>query len=97
MYGLWEQRLPQTLPCSSRCCAICGRRPTNGISLHVDHSHKTGKIRGLLCFRCNNGIGDFRENPEIIGKAAAYIVRDWPPDPEDVTRIRERVAALRQI
>ena len=56
-------------------CAICLQPEThqkNG-TLSVDHDHDTGKIRDLLCDRCNNGIGCFRENPEFLARAVAYL------------------------
>lgn len=54
-----------------RYCGICG----NTKLLYLDHCHKTGKIRGILCRSCNIGIGMFRENSEIILKAIDYISR----------------------
>jgi hypothetical protein len=60
-------------------CAICGfkedRKHRNGktFSLAVDHNHITGKIRGLLCSRCNMAIGGLRDSVEIIEKALMYI------------------------
>ena len=41
--------------------------------LAVDHCHKTGKIRGLLCNRHNQGIGYMNDSPELLMKAAKYI------------------------
>lgn len=41
--------------------------------LAVDHDHKTGKIRGLLCWICNTGIGKLKEDPKLLRKAADYI------------------------
>lgn len=59
-------------------CAICEnpeRHMRNGKvkALAVDHNHKTGAIRGLLCSDCNTGIGKLRDDPEIIRKAAKYL------------------------
>jgi hypothetical protein len=51
-------------------CAICG---ILGKRLHIDHSHTTGKIRGLLCTNCNRGIGYFQDNPEFLRNAASYL------------------------
>jgi hypothetical protein len=54
-------------------CAICGDPPPATSSLHVDHDHGTGEIRALLCVRCNNGIGLFREQPRLLRRAATYV------------------------
>lgn len=39
----------------------------------IDHDHKTGKVRALLCFKCNVGLAMFDENSEVMVKAAAYV------------------------
>lgn len=64
-------------------CAICGLRfadverqkSDQTQRLHVDHDHETGKVRGLLCFRCNNGLGFFRDDIAALEAAIAYIKR----------------------
>lgn len=55
-------------------CTIC-KSPENGRYKHlsVDHCHNTGKIRGLLCNNCNRALGLFKDNPEILRKAADYV------------------------
>lgn len=66
------------------CCAICRQKfdLTNGfLNCHIDHephpadirNKKYGRVRGLLCGSCNNGIGRFRENPEWLRNAADYL------------------------
>ncbi len=55
-------------------CAICLRSEIdNGKSLAVDHNHTTGAIRGLLCIKCNFGIGQFEDNTELLKKTIRYL------------------------
>lgn len=60
-------------------CAIC-ERTTPGVKkgkfLRVDHDHKTGRVRGLLCHFCNVGIGHFQEDTRLLKRAIAYLERD---------------------
>ena len=53
-------------------CAICHREPTTE-RLHIDHDHRTGKFRGLLCGNCNRGIGLFADNAEYLQQAIQYV------------------------
>ena len=62
-------------------CAICQRPPRDDISLHVDHEHGTGRVRGLLCFRCNNALGDFDDDPVRLFQALAYL--DYEPEDDE--------------
>jgi hypothetical protein len=56
-------------------CAICQGRPKAGRSLDIDHCHTSGKVRGLLCGKCNKAIGGFADNPELLRTAADYLER----------------------
>ena len=51
-------------------CDICGSVVS---SLHLDHAHNTGAVRGWLCRRCNPGLGFFNDNIETLKKAIAYL------------------------
>ncbi len=54
-------------------CAICGRTENNGRNFSVDHCHRTNKVRGLLCNRCNRAIGMFADNIEHMKAALFYL------------------------
>ena len=53
----------------SGVCAIGQEAP----AAHVDHEHLTGKVRGVLCFNCNGGLGQFRDRPDVLKRAVAYL------------------------
>jgi len=55
-------------------CAICKRPATDKRSrLHVDHCHKTGKVRGGLCIKCNVGLGLTEDNVETLRAMITYL------------------------
>lgn len=79
-YGISRKTYLEMFEVQDGCCAICGAKETTVIkgktlSLAVDHCHKGGKIRGLLCKGCNQAIGLMKENPEILRRAIAYLSR----------------------
>jgi hypothetical protein len=58
-------------------CAICGKKsPDKGHArFSVDHDHRTGKIRGLLCRNCNAGIRFLKDNPRLVLKVFSYLCK----------------------
>lgn len=76
-------------------CAICATQP-HADSLVIDHNHRNGKVRGLLCQDCNKGIGCLGDHPTILQKAMEYLaVQGYYgayPRPPEAVRVRGRKA-----
>jgi hypothetical protein len=73
MYGITPEEYIAMHDLQQGKCAICKEQPTTQRGLHVDHCHKTNKVRGLLCHGCNTGLGSFRENPHYFRNAIEYL------------------------
>lgn len=72
-YGLTPFQL-QALLAMKPGCWICGRPPKPGKPRYVDHSHKTGRVRGVLCHKCNYRLlGRGLEDPTLHAAAAFYL------------------------
>ena len=74
-YGLTTKDVDAMRAKQNFCCAVCGiheTKATNG-SLHVDHAHDTGKVRGLLCLFCNTVLGKVNDDPVILEKMIGYL------------------------
>jgi hypothetical protein len=89
-YGLTLEQYDAMLEAQGGVCAICRQPRPEERTLHVDHDHTTGAVRGLLCFTCNNALGDFRDSADLFHAAAAYLERD----DELVPVARSRALAL---
>jgi predicted nucleic acid-binding Zn ribbon protein len=80
-YGVTQEWYDDTLAKQSGGCALCGNGPSERgkyrTHLHVDHDHKTGAVRGLLCDRCNLLLGQFGDDPDRLMAAAKYLLH--PP------------------
>ncbi len=79
-YGITLEQYNETHQAQGGVCAICGKRETAknqyGIKqLSVDHNHKTGEVRGLLCLKCNFAIGYVDDNPATLIEAARYLMK----------------------
>ena len=79
-FGISLEDFNSLLDSQGHSCAIC--RKQNGSDKHrgkhtkqlgVDHDHDTGAVRGLLCNDCNRALGQFKDNPEYLRRAADYV------------------------
>lgn len=74
MFGLDEETYNSMLKEQKECCKICGKHQSEfSKSLCVDHCHKTGKIRGLLCDRCNRSLGTLEDSIPSLKNAIKYL------------------------
>lgn len=73
MYGLTPEDYYSLLDKQGGACAICRGQCKTGKKLAVDHDHETGKVRGLLCTRCNVALGMFQDDMDRMAKAIAYL------------------------
>jgi hypothetical protein len=80
MYGITFAQYQTMITAQSGLCAIChkpesatNKRTGEIAELSVDHCHKTGQIRGLLCQSCNLGIGNLNDDPNLCLSAASYL------------------------
>lgn len=79
-YGMTLAEYSALVDAQGNLCLICEEEPPNSdrYGLVVDHDHGTGVIRGLLCNRCNLGVGLFDDDPEKLKKAIKYLVAARP-------------------
>lgn len=75
VFGLSAEEYEAMLAKQGGRCALCKRIPQKGRSLHIDHNHTTGLVRGLLCFRCNAGMGQFQDDIFRFADAIVYLAR----------------------
>ncbi|WP_306432403.1 endonuclease VII domain-containing protein [Streptomyces sp. A1136] len=75
-HGITEEERDLMIAAQGGLCGICQEAPAE----HVDHDHQTGKVRGVLCFSCNAALGQFKDRPDVIRRAAAYVEGNlWNP------------------
>ena len=73
-YGISLEQYEQKLQEQAGCCKICkSTNPGPKGRFAVDHCHKTGKVRSLLCYLCNIGLGSFRDDVVILNNAIEYL------------------------
>lgn len=76
-YGITYADSDAMLAAQGFCCAICRTRidTERPKAKHVDHDHKTGRVRGILCFQCNSGLGSFKDDIARLAAAIEYLAR----------------------
>ena len=72
-YGLTKEQFLSMLDTQKNKCAICSIEFSNTQRINIDHCHSSGIVRGLLCFHCNTGMGQFKDNVSILKKAIEYL------------------------
>jgi hypothetical protein len=82
-YGISVDFFEKLLFSQGHRCAIClihieehKANKTKDVNFAVDHCHSTGLIRGLLCYKCNMGLGYFNDNPELTQSATNYLTKN---------------------
>jgi Recombination endonuclease VII len=77
MFGMTVEDHEGIFKAQGRACALCGgptHKDRNGNPCwHTDHDHKTKRFRGILCGWCNKGLGNFKDDPELLGRAIRYL------------------------
>lgn len=75
IYGLDSHSYQQIIDSQGGRCAICDNDEPGGRwnTFHLDHCHESDQVRGLLCHRCNTGLGQFQDDPERLEAAAKYL------------------------
>ena len=92
-YGIGADEFDELVRKQGGVCAICGRPDPE----HVDHDHDTGAVRGILCFNCNGGLGQFRDSVDALRAAADYLECTEARIVELVDVARARAAGLREV
>lgn len=75
-YGVSLEELQTLRDTQQNKCAVCEDDLKDGFDVHVDHDHKTGAVRGILCRWCNTGLGQFRDSEDRLIKAVQYLQRN---------------------
>jgi Recombination endonuclease VII len=72
-YGMGAEDVAALIEAQGGRCAICLAAPAVHVDHDHDHDHVTGRVRGVLCFNCNGGLGQFRDRTDVMRKAIDYL------------------------
>jgi hypothetical protein len=71
-FGIGAADVTRLIELQGGVCALCGNRPAT----QVDHDHRSGKVRAILCLHCNAGLGAFGDDPEVVARAIRYLEKN---------------------
>lgn len=71
LYGLTPEQYTELFERQNGVCAICQEMTTD--RLHIDHCHETGRVRGLLCGKCNKALGLLKDSTKLLDRAKEYL------------------------
>jgi Autographiviridae endonuclease VII len=72
-YGIGIEEFNSMMENQKWLCLICESKLCGGKFTHVDHNGSTGRVRGILCSKCNQGLGLFKHNIQVLLRAAKYL------------------------
>ena len=72
-YGMSNECVEKLKQAQQNKCPICERLLTDVKKIHIDHNHTTGYVRGILCSKCNNGLGFFNDDIQLFTKVLSYL------------------------
>lgn len=73
LYGLTTEKYNKMVASQNGCCAICGLKLNKP---YIDHCHQTGLVRGVLCNKCNWGLGMFDDDIDLLASATSYLLNN---------------------
>lgn len=91
-YGISMEEYLSMLAKQENRCQICTREFGEDLIPHIDHDHDSGWVRGILCQKCNQGLGVFDENPDCLEAAARYVVKNSPPTEFNISSARSKLS-----
>lgn len=72
-YGLARTQYNEMIESQHNQCKICGVSFGDRYTIHIDHCHVSGKVRGLLCYNCNLALGNVKDNTDVLRNMIDYL------------------------
>jgi hypothetical protein len=91
-YGIGAEQVEEMIEEQGGLCVICQRQL--GDKPHVDHDHATGQVRGILCFNCNGGLGQFGDDILRLQQAVEYLRGNLQPSAQAAVEAEQRLLDL---